>query len=276
MRIWRWLAWTVGVVAATAACAVAVAMNWGPLAKPDLTQASTLVVPAEGVHPPAALDDVLAIIYSGDGGWADLDRQLGGAFAAQGVPVVGINTFTYFWRERSPEVAAAQLDALITQYVRQWGKPRVWLLGYSFGANVLPTLARQLGPDNRARVAQLVLLSPERDLSFEIQFQSYMLGNGRLKAFVKTALERVNPVPESPALPTVLALADTFAVACYYGTEESDESLCTQAQLPPWVTVHARVGGHHLGQDYQGLARELMARLPAAASERPGAGTGSP
>ncbi|MEW5299549.1 MAG: hypothetical protein WDW36_002553 [Sanguina aurantia] len=39
--------------------------------------------------PPAGKDDVMAIIYSGDGGWADLDRRLGIAFIDRGIPVLG-------------------------------------------------------------------------------------------------------------------------------------------------------------------------------------------
>lgn len=266
MTTWRRLGWAMGMAVLAAAAAIALALTWGPLAKPDLARASVRVVPAPGVRPPAGLDDVLAIIYSGDGGWADLDRQLGGAFAQRGIPVLGVDTFTYFWRERAPHVAAAQLDALITQYLEQWHKQRVWLLGYSFGADVLPTLVRRISPGNRARIPQLVLLSPGRELTFEIQFQSYMLGNGRIKAFVKKLLEQINPVQEYAALPPLLALAGGVPVTCYYGTEEAGQSLCTQAQLPPGITVHGRAGGHHLGQDYDGLAQDLLTRLPTAAA----------
>ncbi|MCC7464348.1 MAG: hypothetical protein IT480_18035, partial [Gammaproteobacteria bacterium] len=43
-------------------------------------------------------------------------------------------------------------------------KQRVWLVGFSFGADVLPTLIGGLDPANRARIAQVVLLAPGRDL----------------------------------------------------------------------------------------------------------------
>jgi type IV secretory pathway VirJ component len=48
----------------------------------------------------------MAIIYSGDGGWADLDRRLGIAFIDRGIPVLGINTFKYYWRKRTPDESA--------------------------------------------------------------------------------------------------------------------------------------------------------------------------
>lgn len=263
MKTGRLLAWTATFVAA-AACAVAAAFAWGPLSRPDLEEASRTLLPPRGGGPAARVDDVLAIIYSGDGGWANLDRELGGAFAAHGIPVVGVDTLAYFWHERPPAEAAAELDALITRYLQAWQKQRVWLVGFSFGADALPTLVGQLGAENRARIAQLVLLSPGREISFEIQFQGYMAGMGRLQTLVKTSLERLNPIREYPALPPLQALDPRLPVACYYGSEEADDALCTQSGLPRRIAVFRRMGGHHLGADYQSLARELMDRVPAA------------
>jgi hypothetical protein len=73
--------------------------------------------------PPAGKSDVMAIIYSGDGGWADLDRRLGIAFIDRGIPVLGINTFKYYWRNRTADESAAELDALMTKYTAAWNKP---------------------------------------------------------------------------------------------------------------------------------------------------------
>src|SRR5262245_60453823 len=40
---------------------------------------------------------VLAVIYSGDGGWRDLDRTVGEWLAAHGIHVVGVDALRYFW-----------------------------------------------------------------------------------------------------------------------------------------------------------------------------------
>lgn len=32
----------------------------------------------------------MAVIYSGDGGWRDIDKEVGNALQQQGVPVVGV------------------------------------------------------------------------------------------------------------------------------------------------------------------------------------------
>lgn len=247
-------------------CVLGLAMIWTPFSKPSLEQSTILLAPAAGVAAPTGKDDVLTILYSGDGGWADLDKQLGNAFVAQGIPVLGVNGFKYFWRNRDPDAAAAELDAMMSKYLDQWHKRRVWLVGFSFGADVLPTLIDKLSPENRARITQLVLLSPSRDTSFEIQFEGYMVAQGRFKAFVKTLLEKFNKVEHYDALPPVEAINHQFPVLCYYGKDDADDSLCTDPGLPAWVTVRPKNGDHHFEGGYQPLAAEMIQELPAAAT----------
>jgi type IV secretory pathway VirJ component len=244
---------------------VAAALVWHPWSHVSLQRATTVLPAATAVAPPAGRDDVLAIIWSGDGGWRDLDRQLGGIVAGQGVPVLGVSTLSYYWHGGSAEQSARELDALMDEYLVRWHKRRVWLIGFSFGADVLPTIIEHLSPANRARVAQLVLLSPSRDLNFEIELEGYMRENW-LKTRLKALTEHFNPVPHYPALPPLLALQGQPPVACYYGSEERDDTVCTQAALPGWIQVHAMQGDHHLGGDYGALARRLVDGLPV---ERP-------
>lgn len=261
MSMPRWarrILWT-GVAVLAFAAAVVGTMFY----RPSLAASAIAVVPHPGVQPPAERGDVLTILYSGDGGWADLDKQLGTAFAARGMPVLGINSFKYFWRSRSPDVAAAQLDALITEYLAKWHKQRVWLVGFSFGADVLPSLVDRLDPAVRAHIAQLALVSPSRDVTFEIQFEGYMMAQGRIKAFVKTVTEAFNKVPHHPALPPVEALRDRHPVVCYYGEREARDSLCTEPGLPAWVRVHRKPGGHHFDGKYRQLAAQMIDELPA-------------
>src|SRR6185295_13843169 len=41
--------------------------------------------------------EALAVILSGDGGWAGLDREVAGVLAGKGLPVVGLDSLRYFW-----------------------------------------------------------------------------------------------------------------------------------------------------------------------------------
>lgn len=263
------------MLAGFGAVVLGLAVIWNPFTRISLERATVVVPPAAQVAPVSGHDDVLVVVYSGDGGWADLDQQLGGAFAAHGLPVLGVNAFKYYWRLRSGEESAAQLDALLTENLARWHKQRIWLVGYSFGADVLPSIVDRLSPANRARIAQLVLLSPSRDYSYEIKFEGYMVARGRFLAFAKRLLEKFSKVPDYPALPPVQALQDQFPVVCYYGKDDADDSLCTVPDLPPWVQVHAKNGDHHFDGGYVPLAAQMLAELPARARSTPATLPGS-
>lgn len=118
---------------------------------------------------PAAMrqnDDTLAIMLSGDGGWAGLDKAIGKRLAGAGIPVVGWSSLRYYLRRRSPEEAADDLARTMDYYRRAWHRPRVLLIGYSRGADVLPAIYNRLPPASRAQVRQIVLLGLASHITF--------------------------------------------------------------------------------------------------------------
>jgi type IV secretory pathway VirJ component len=195
----------------------------------------------------AVAGDTFAILYSGDGGWRDLDRSLARILADKGLPVVGVDALSYFWRRKLPEVAAADLARTITYYVNRWHRRNVALIGFSFGGNVLPFLIDRLPGDIRQHVVLTALLSPERTASFEINPGAWMGFNGSQ-----------GRLPIAP----VLSRLDTGVVQCYYGEEETGDSLCTE-HLPQHVEVIRKRGGHHFDENYDELADEIMMSIPS-------------
>jgi type IV secretory pathway VirJ component len=245
---------------------VAAVVIFKPLPRPSLEEA-TVKLPAT-VQAPAGDDDVLAVFYSGDGGWRDLDKEVGSRLAARGIPVLGISCLAYYWRNRSPEESAKDLDALINKYAAQWHKRKVWVIGFSFGADVVPTIVEKLSPENRARISQVVLLSPSRDTNFEVELEGYMTENW-LKTHTKAFMEWLNPVPHFPALPRIAALQNKPPVICYYGRDDGDDSACSDPTLPKWVKVYEMPGDHHFDYNYDGLATRMIGDLPSEPSASP-------
>ncbi|UPG85656.1 virulence factor [Luteibacter aegosomatis] len=241
-------------------------LAWHPWTRASL-EVSTVELPAL-TSPPKGQEDLLVVIYSGDGGWWDLDQRLGAVFTQRGVPVAGISTFKYFWRYRSPEESAHDLDRLLDKYTAQWHKRRVLLIGYSFGADVLPTIVEGIRPDNRARLSQLVLLSGSRDVNFEIELEGYMK-QGWWTTHTHNFLQWINPVVHTDAMPPIVRLGGRPPMACYYGEEDADDSLCTDKRLPAFVTVYKKPGSHHFDENYERLATELIQRMPDNASTPP-------
>jgi len=81
---------------------------------------------------------------TGDGGWALFDRALAGSLSSKGISVVGWDSRQYYASQRSPDEAAQDLHRIIVHYRSIWKKDRVALIGYSFGADVLPFLINRL------------------------------------------------------------------------------------------------------------------------------------
>ena len=105
----------------------------------DVTNLPLVEVRARGT--PASM---LAVMFSGDGGWASIDRDVGEQLASRGIDVVGLNSLRYFWTRRTPDGAAADLVRILRHYLAAWHARRIVLLGYSRGADVLPFLASRL------------------------------------------------------------------------------------------------------------------------------------
>jgi type IV secretory pathway VirJ component len=202
--------------------------------------------------------DLMAVVISGDGGWASLDRQIGEAFAAQGVPVVGLNSLQYFWKKRSPDEIGRDLSRIVSHYLVAWRAHEVLLVGYSRGADVLPFMASRLPPELRQHVRLLVLLAPGRATNFEFHVTDWLGRRG------KSDLQPIAPEIEK---------LRGIELLCLYGADEKDTAC---PELPPGLaTVVPLEGGHHFGGAYRGLADRILgaaARIRSTTSlpSRPG------
>ncbi len=203
-------------------------------------------LPLVEVQPQGELRSTIAVVLSGDGGWASLDRQVGDALAARGYPVLGLNSLRYFWRQRTPVEAASDLARILDRGFATWKAPDAILVGYSLGAEVLPFMAAGLPPELLQRVRLVALISPGTRATFQFHLTEWFGGGadeGR------------------PIAPEILALRGT-PVLCIFGSDETD-SLCPT--LDPswgWVKKVELAGGHHLGGDYELLAATILADLP--------------
>lgn len=190
--------------------------------------------------PSTIAGDTLAIIVSGDGGWAGIDKSLGETFAAEGISVVGLNSLQYFWTKRSPDEAARDLERILRHYGTAWKRDRFLLVGYSTGADVMPFMASRLPADLRSRVRLVVLLSPTSHASFEFHVGQW----------IGTSTDDSLPVK-----PEIARLAGT-RVLCIHGDRETD-TLC-DALAPAIAVSQKRTGGHHYDGDFRALASDIL------------------
>jgi type IV secretory pathway VirJ component len=176
---------------------------------------------------PGATGDVMVVLLSADGGWAHFDQALAARLSAKGYPVVGWNSLRYYMTPRTAQSAAGDLAEVIRTYSRRWERGRVLLVGYSFGADVLPLVTKRLDPKDRADVVGLVLLGFWDDAQFK--FRPRELG-GRVSHY--------------PALPSVRRIRD-IPILCI-GGEHDTRSVCAEIGTPN-TTARTVPGGHGLG-----------------------------
>ena len=180
-----------------------------------------------------------AVLLSGDGGWAGLDKEVAAALAAEGVPVVGFDSLRYFWKARTPEGLAADLDRILLHYAAQWNRKEAILIGYSQGADVLPFAVNRLGAASNALVVRTVLMGLGEKAAFEFHLSNWIGKSGDL-----------------PILPEVSRLSADRTL-CLYGSDDKD-SLCPRIPAGH-VQARALPGGHHFDGAYGTLAKLILA-----------------
>lgn len=185
--------------------------------------------------------DTLAIVYSGDGGWRDLDQQVAGALQNRGIPVVGVDSLRYFWSEKTPQQTASDLEQIVQTYKERWDVKNILLIGYSFGADILPAAYNLLSTDAQKSVRQISLLNLSRKVDYEIFVTGWLGAEG--------AGEGGDPVDD-------IAKIQPSLVQCYYGKEES-ETPCPSLAASG-VETFAREGGHRFDGDIDGLSENII------------------
>src|SRR5436305_276598 len=108
----------------------------------------------------------LAVLLSGDGGWAVTDKGLADRLTKGGIPVVGWNSLRYFLRRKKPDQVGHDLEKVLRVYLPLWHKEKAILIGYSFGADVMPFMVTRLPPDLADRISLIVLMGPTGTADF--------------------------------------------------------------------------------------------------------------
>jgi type IV secretory pathway VirJ component len=183
--------------------------------------------------------DSFAVLLSGDGGWAGIDKQVAGLLADRGVPTAGVDSLRYFWTPRTPAGLAQDIDRIVRYYAFHWKKKNALLVGYSQGADVLPFAVNRLPAATRSLVRLTTLIGVSESADFEFHVANWIGGES-------------DGLPVRPEMEK-LSSADTL---CVYG-DDDEESIC-----PKVGAQHARViklpGGHHFGGNYLPLAQLVI------------------
>lgn len=194
---------------------------------------------------PAAKDEGHPIIFylTGDGGMKKFSSNLLTSFSNHNFPTIGLNSLKYFWSKRTNEEASAAVAALITHYQQVWKKQPVILVGYSFGADVMPFIYSHLPAAVQANVKQIVLLSPSTSTDLQVHVAD-MIGK---------------PVKRSMDVPAEINKITNKPLLLIFGDKEKDFDMKV-------LTVHGYKyimlpGGHTYDEDANRVSNDIIAHL---------------
>ena len=169
----------------------------------------------------------LAVFISGDGGWTDFDEAICQELAKKGIPVLGLDSQKYFWSAKPIQQATNEISAFISSYMKQSNRTSFVLIGYSFGACIVPFMATHLPVNLKSSMKGLFCLSPDETTDFEIHITDMLSINSTEKYSVLSEIKKtvsLHPV-------------------CFFGNEESID--IRKKFTMPGVQVEVLSGNHH-------------------------------
>ncbi len=110
----------------------------------------------------------LLIYFSGDGGFNAFSNALCDDFSKNGYNVIALNSKSYFWKKKTSQQTAAFIEPYIQKYFKERRQQSVALIGYSFGADVMPFVYNSLPQAIQKITNKIILLAPSPTTDFEV------------------------------------------------------------------------------------------------------------
>lgn len=177
---------------------------------------------------------------TGDGGFNNFSIDLCTEINKAGYPVTTLNAKSYFWDKKTPDQTATDISTYLENQLKRRKNQQIVLVGYSFGADVLPFIVNRLPDTVKKKLISIVLLSPSTSTDFEIHF-SDMFGTPK-----KRAMDVVAEINKMGNHKTVLMFGDDEE-----GFPEKEISLKN-------IVIKTMAGGHHYDGNTAEVAKTMM------------------
>lgn len=200
---------------------------------------------------PAPKHSRIAVVYfSGDVGYRlAMGRKTADLLAADGIPVVAMNSLAFFRSHRTVAEVTELISAAIRRALERSQADQVILIGHSLGADALQAGLVDLPPALRSKIRAVMLIVPTRDLYLQVT-PGEMFDFGR---------------PDGAVLPTLRQI--TWApLTCIRGIEEI-ASPCSGLAMPN-VRQDALPGGHQLRWDTKAVHLALIRAIDASGTAK--------
>ena len=185
----------------------------------------------------------VALLLTGDGGWATGDRALARTLARGGVAVIGLDSRAYLRSaHRTPESVAHDAAEILERYAALWHRDHLVLIGYSRGADLAPFIVSRFPSELRSRLALVAFVGLADHANFEFHWQDLVRDP-----------RRASDLPTRPELERIRGVR----MLCVYGVDEKG-SVCPS--LDSTLARLGRISGGHVLDTSSGAAATLVLR----------------
>jgi len=126
-----------------------------------------------------AQDKPIVFYLSGDGGLNKFSNSLCDGINKKGYEVMELNSKSYFWDKKNPEQTAIDVNNYLVKKISGRKNQQIVMIGYSFGADVLPFILSRLPKDIHDKILASFLMASSGSTDFEIHWADIFGGNAK-------------------------------------------------------------------------------------------------
>lgn len=188
-------------------------------------------------------DKPLIFYLSGDGGFNKFSTSLCEDFNKEGYDIIALNSKSYFWDKQTPEQTTSDINNYLSKKIAGRKNQQIVLIGYSFGADVLPFIISRLPKNIHDKVIVSFLMAPSGSTDFEIHWSDIFGGNSKRDRDVVTEINKLD--------------GENIVII----TGSDDEHLALNKISLKKYTHEVLPGGHHFDGDTDEIAIVILKHI---------------
>lgn len=193
-------------------------------------------------------DQPVILFFSGDGGFNNFSNSLCQALNKAGYPILAIDSKVYFWKRKTPQELTKDMLNLLYEHLDKGVSKHFVLIGYSFGADVIPFLANSMHGTIKDKLLQAVMLEPSSSTDLEIHL-SDLIG----RSHVKRSMDVIAAINQ---------MANTLPSVLLFGSKTDD--FPTFRLHAPHLSIKIIPGDHHFDGKQQDVFAMVLKTLTAS------------
>lgn len=188
----------------------------------------------------AVHDKPLIFYITGDGGFNKFSTALCESLNKKGYDVFALDAKSYFYNKKTPEQTAFDVRSYLNKKIAVRNNKQIALIGYSFGADVLPFVLNRLPKNIFDNITASFLMACSGTTDFEIHWFDIFGGNKKRNMDVVSEINKLT----------------IENIVIINGSDEQDLQL-NKISLKKY-THEVLPGGHHFDGDTEEITTVIM------------------